>query len=153
MKVQLNSVEDLTEYASWHDLTQKNRFFYVKNMRPFKSCEFLPLITKWAVFLQTHFGGWPLSSQAISEKKQSDKENELLVVWAHLLIPAERGSRRLAEWACHHPLPASLIPYNGPSWTPVSSWRTLSCHSLLPDDFLLHLVPKRQKRAFNLNSI
>lgn len=73
MKVQLNSVEDLTEYASWHDLTQKNRFFYVKNMRPFKSCEFLPLITKWAVFLQTHFGGWPLSSQAISDKEVTKK--------------------------------------------------------------------------------
>lgn len=62
----------------------------------------------------------------------------------YLLTPAGLGSLFLSGWACHHPAPASLTPYNDPSSTPVSSLKTPPSFHLPPESFPLHLDPKRE---------
>lgn len=70
---------------------------------------------------------------------------KLSVVRPYLLTPAGRGSLFLSWRACHHQAPASLTPHNGPSLTPVSSWRTPPpCH-LPPESCPPHLDPKRER--------
>lgn len=75
--------------------------------------------------------------------KTNTASSSFFVSRSYLLTPAGRGSLLLYEWACHHLAPSSRTPYNGPSLTPVSSWRTPpSCH-LLPGSCPLHFDPKK----------
>lgn len=72
---------------------------------------------------------------------------------SYLRTPAGRGSLFLSEWACLHQAPPSLMPHNGPSLTPVSSWRKPpSCH-LPPESCLLHLLLCPERRGCTVRNV